>query len=153
MKHGITRMFPPIVGGPAALGLLVLRIVVGWAFMLHGWGKIQQPFGWMGPDSSMPALLQALAALSEFGGGLAWILGALTPLASAGILCTMSVATWFHMSRGDGFVNGEHTFEPALVYVAVALLFLLAGPGTLSIDALIFGRRQSEIFRTRSGAP
>ena len=65
---------------PADTALLLLRIVAGVAFMLHGWGKIQHPFSWMGPD--MPGFLQALAALSEFGGGAAWALGLLTPLAS-----------------------------------------------------------------------
>jgi len=127
--------------GSSAFGLLALRLVAGLAFMFHGWGKIQHPFTWMGPDSSMPHILQSLAALSEFGGGLAWILGLLTPLASLGILCTMAVAVCVHVSMGAPFV-GEHGFEPALVYLAMALLFMLAGPGAFSLDALIFGRRR-----------
>ena len=32
-------------------GLLVLRLVVGLAFLFHGHGKIQHPFGWMGLDA------------------------------------------------------------------------------------------------------
>ncbi|HSN54816.1 MAG TPA: DoxX family membrane protein, partial [Candidatus Sulfomarinibacteraceae bacterium] len=47
--------------------LLLLRLVAGLAFMFHGWGKIQNPFGWMGPDGFAPGFLQGLAALSEFG--------------------------------------------------------------------------------------
>jgi uncharacterized membrane protein YphA (DoxX/SURF4 family) len=34
------RIFPPFVSGVGALGLLVLRIVSGSSFIIHGWGKI-----------------------------------------------------------------------------------------------------------------
>ncbi len=130
--------FPDFLGGRAALGLAVLRIVVGVAFMFHGWGKIQHPLSWMGPKSDYPGWLQALAALSEFGGGLAWVIGLLTPLASFGILCTMAVAVRVHLEMGSPFV-GEKSYELALVYLAVAFLILLAGPGKLSLDAQLFG--------------
>src|SRR5262245_46559334 len=98
-------LFRPVVTGAGAVGLLVIRLVAGAAFATHGWGKIQSPFGWMPPEAPVPGILQGLAALSEFGGGLAWIVGLLTPLASFGILCTMSVAALFHISRGDPFVG------------------------------------------------
>ncbi len=133
-------IYPEFASGPTALGLLVLRLVAGTAFMLHGWKKIQDPFHWMGPESTIPSILQALAALSEFGGGLCWILGLLTPLATLGILSTMSVAVSTHILRGDPFV-GRPGYELALVYLSVALLILLRGPGVLSLDALIFRRR------------
>jgi putative oxidoreductase len=128
----------------ADLALLFLRVVAGLAFMLHGWGKIQDPFGWMGPDSFAPGIFQALAALSEFGGGLAWILGLLTPLASLGIACTMAVAFSFHaIMRGDPFVSmtGGPNFELAAVYFSIALLLLALGPGRVSLDRRLFGPR------------
>jgi putative oxidoreductase len=37
-------------------GLFLLRVVAGLAFILHGWGKIQNPFGWMGPDANIPGI-------------------------------------------------------------------------------------------------
>ena len=61
--------------------LLLIRLVMGYAFILHGWGKIQNPMGWMGPDATVPGVLQLLAAVSEFGGGIALIIGLLTRLA------------------------------------------------------------------------
>jgi putative oxidoreductase len=127
-----------------SLGLLVLRVVAGVAFMFHGWSKINNPFGWMGEGAPIPGILQALAAVSEFGGGLAWILGLLTPLASLGILCTMAVAASTHIMRGDPFVGMGASYELALVYFAVALLLLLNGPGRFSLDALLFGRRHRD---------
>ena len=39
---------------------LLLRFVAGLAFMFHGWDKIQNPFGWMGPDGFAPGFFQAL---------------------------------------------------------------------------------------------
>jgi len=131
-------LFPPPVTGPGAFALLVLRLVAGVAFVFHGWGKIQHPFSWMPPDAPVPGILQALAALSEFGGGLAWIVGLLTPLASLGMFCTMAVAVFFHASRGDPFVGqGGPSYEPALGYLAVSLVLMLLGPGRYSVDAAL----------------
>ena len=94
------------VGNPGSFGLLALRLVMGAAFMFHGWPKIQNPFGWMGPEAAMPGVLQSLAVLSEFGGGLALILGLLTRLACLGIGGTMVVAlATVHFPHGDPFVG------------------------------------------------
>ena len=126
------------------LALLLLRIVVGVAFMIYGKMKIQSPFNWMGADSNYPAVLQALAALSEFGGGLALIVGLLTPLASFGIACTMAVATYVHaVQSGDPFINmsgGGAWVMPAMLF-SIAVVFIAIGPGRLSLDRAIFGRR------------
>ena len=121
-----------------------MRLVAGFAFMHHGYGKIQNPLGWMGPTAPVPGFFQALAALSEFGGGLAWILGLLTPLASFGLMCTMAVAVWTHAGvMGDPFVSmtGGRAYELAAVYLSIALLLLLAGPGRFSADRAAFGEK------------
>ena len=110
--------------------------------VLHSQSKIRNPFGWMGADSAWPGFMQALAAISEFGGGVAWILGALVPLASFGMLCTMLVAVHTHLIlRGDPFVktSPEHkaSYELALLYLVISIVFLLVGPGRYSVDAKI----------------
>lgn len=131
------------VGRIGSVGLLVLRLVMGAAFVLHGWPKIQNPFGWMGPEAPFPAILIGLAALAEFGGGLALIFGLLTRLASLGIISTMVVAIGMvHVPQGDPFVGqGGPSWELAAVYLASAILFLLLGPGRISLDAVLFGKR------------
>lgn len=123
--------------------LLLLRVVVGIAFILHGFGKIQNPFGWMPAPSPVPGIFQFLAALSEFGGGIALILGLLTRVASLGLAITMLVATLTHaFAFGDPFVNlsGGSSFEPALTYFVIAILIMIVGPGKYSVDAKVFGQ-------------
>ncbi len=137
------RLFKPLrLSARASAGLLVLRLVAGSAFMFHGYGKIHDPFGWMGPNAAVPGVFQALAAVSEFGGGMAWMLGLLTPLASFGLACTMAVAVWTHaIVLHDPFVSlqGGRSYELAAVYLCVAVLLLLAGPGRFSVDRAVFG--------------
>jgi putative oxidoreductase len=114
---------------------------MGVAFVFHGWPKIQNPMGWMGSETSVPAILQALAALAEFGGGMALVVGLPTRLASLGITGVMVVAlATVHLRMGHPFVGkpGGPSFELPAVYLACALLFLLLGPGRFSLDALLF---------------
>jgi putative oxidoreductase len=126
--------------------LLFVRLVVGVAFLYHGWGKIQNPMAWMPPEAPIPGVLQLLAAVSEFGGGLALVLGLFTPLAMAGLACTMLVATHMHaIVRQDPFVSmtGGPSFELALLYFSLAVMFLAVGPGKFSADAKFFGLKKS----------
>ncbi len=118
--------------------LLLVRLTMGFAMASHGWPKFQNMTTWMGPDSPIPAFLIALAAIAEFIGGIAIFLGALTPIASFGLVCTMAVAAFFHISKGDPFVGqGGPSWELAGLYFVLSLMFLLVGPGRFSLDAVI----------------
>jgi len=130
------------------LVLLLIRLVCGYAFVLHGWGKIQNPLHWMGNESSVPAIFQALAAVSEFAGGFALIAGFLTRLGAFGIGCTMAVAVYMHrFVMGDPFVNlsGGSSYEPASVFLLIALLLVTSGPGRFSLDRSIFGVKRNDL--------
>ena len=133
----------PTLSNKASTALLILRLIAGVAMIQHGWGKIQTPFSWM-PLSPVPGFFQFLAALSEFGGGIAWIIGLVTPLASLGMAITMVVATAFHaIAMGDPMVSkgGGSSYELALIYVGISLVFMLVGPGKFSLDSKIFGNK------------
>lgn len=129
-----------------SLALLLLRLTMGLAFIQHGMGKIEMPLSWMGPESSMPGFLQFLAALSEFGGGIALILGLLTRLAGFGLTCTMLVAVYFHMVLfGDPFVSTRAgAYELPALYLMVAVLFMLVGAGNYSMDYVFFAEKKKK---------
>jgi putative oxidoreductase len=127
----------------AALGLLILRLVVGLTLAAHGSQKL---FGvWGGPGMTgwaqsvqrlriRPAQPWAwVAALSEFGGGLLLALGLLSPLGSLAIVGAMVVAiATVHLSRGFWTSKGGYEFNLSLIAASVALA--LTGPGAYSLD-------------------
>lgn len=128
----------------ADIALLLTRLVIGSAFLVVGWGKIQNPTGWMQGLSFAP-VWQALAAMAEFGGGMALLLGLLTRLGAFGIACVMVVATWVHkFVFHDPYINftGGTSYQVALAYLGIALLLLTLGPGRFSLDRLFFGFRK-----------
>ncbi len=127
-------------------GLLILRLVLGLAFVGHGSQKL---FGWFGGGGlkgttgmmtriglRAPALWAVLAALAEFGGGLLLALGLLNPLGSLGIIAAMLVAiSQVHWAKG--FWNSKGGFEFPLINLAAALALALTGPGAYSLDAVM----------------
>jgi len=128
----------------ASLALIPLRLVAGSAMMLHGLPKIQAPFSWMPAEAGMPGFLLFLAALSEFGGGISWMLGLLTRFASLGVFCTMFVAAFLvHMQQGDPFISkGGPSYELALLYFVISIFFILVGPGRYSLDSFLAKTRE-----------
>jgi putative oxidoreductase len=133
----------PELGGALSIGLLVVRIIAGLAFVLHGLPKIQQPFDWMGPNSGVPGIFLALAAIAEFFGGISWLLGLLTRPFSILLSFTMLYASFTHISAGDPFIStGGRAWELPGVYIGIAALLFLAGAGSISLDELLFNRRR-----------
>jgi putative oxidoreductase len=133
-----------------SLGLLVVRVCMGAAFIIHGWDKINGPNGmmaWMqNPD--VPGWLQAVAAISEFGGGILLVLGFLTPLASLAIVGVMVGAlSMVHLKAGHPFVDvkGGQSCELAAIYLAAATLLFFMGPGAISVDGLLFRRKRADM--------
>ncbi len=135
-----------------SLGLLVLRLVVGTAFILHGLPKIQNPMHWMG--NKVSPILQLAAAVAEFGGGIALLVGFLTPIAAGLIAVDMIFAlALVHLPRGDKFVNpAGGSFELPLVYLALMIGLIATGPGRYSLDMLFWGSHNVVIERQATWA-
>lgn len=128
-------------GSPLAdLALVPLRVYAGLALALaHGLGKLPVSEQFVSGVAELgfpaPLFFAWAAALAEFAGGLLLAAGLLTRPAAFFILCTMLTAA-FRAHAADPF----QVKEMALLYAAVALLFLLRGAGRYSLDAL-FRRR------------
>src|ERR1700680_2978892 len=128
------------------LGLLILRVVVGLTVAAHGAQKL---FGWWGGPGIAgwtqsvtrlrirPAAPWAwIAALSEFGGGLLFALGLLSPLGSLGIAGAMLVAI-ATVHWANGFWNGKGGCEFNLTLLAAVAALALTGPVTYSLDQVL----------------
>lgn len=143
------------------LALLLLRLVLGATMLFVGSQKMLGILGGMGytptfklftEQLGIPAPLAHLAIIAEFFGGIALLVGALTPLAGFGVFCTMVGATFFATERGaligpilrgeKGAASEKLAFPLVLAFVALALVLL--GGGRFSVDALIFGKKPTK---------
>lgn len=134
-------------------GLLVLRLVVGLAFVYYGWTKIMAGNAkWEGVGSAVGIfglkeghLYWGLgAALVEFLGGIALVFGFLVRPAAFLLFFVMVVATVLR-SRGLDFSAGDSVsemFYPATLAAVMVSLFF-SGGGRLSAGAR--GRKTSTV--------
>jgi putative oxidoreductase len=127
-----------------AIGLLILRLVVGLTLAAHGAQKL---FGWFGGSGLngtggfleqlgfVPGRRHALfAGLAELGGGLLLALGLATPVAAVLIVAVMTVAAVSaHLKQG--FFNHKQGYEYTLILAIAAVSLAFTGPGPLSLDA------------------
>jgi putative oxidoreductase len=147
------RIFGPFHGGRTGLALLLLRFIVGLAFIFHGWPLAMDVTGFAN-RLNLPVFLAAVAAYTQVIGGFLLIVGLLTPLAAALLAFEMLVALFkVHIPAGDPFVNPQgKSYELAAVYLFAMAALLLTGPGAYSLDAWltrqwaarpVYGRRRS----------
>ena len=131
-------------GGAVDVGLLGLRLFTGAALAFaHGINKLPPTDRFVAGIAEMgfpfPVFFAWASALAEFGGGLLLAAGLFTRPAAFCIVVNMAVATFIRQA-GDPFTERE----PAMLFGMIALLYLIAGPGQLSIDAMRVRRRVRE---------
>jgi putative oxidoreductase len=132
-------------GSRLELALLVLRIVVGIIFVVHGgqklfvygFGGVIGAFGKMGIP--LPVVAAPVVTLVEFLGGLALLVGIFTRLAAFLIACDMLGAILLvHLKSGFFLPQG---FEYALAMLGSAIGLALARAGAYSADAAMARKR------------
>jgi putative oxidoreductase len=131
-------------------GPAVLRVMVGITFIAHGAQKLFGIWGGAGLAGTgayfdsiglSPGFPLAVAVgLTEFGGGLLLVAGALTPIAVGALMLTMLGAiVKVHLANGY-FLNWAitpgkgHGVEYNLVLIAALICLAFTGPGAFSIE-------------------
>ncbi len=130
----------------AALGLLLVRLVVGLLFIGHGAQKLFGWFGGYGPKGTggwmdsigmKPGIVMAVAAgLMELAGGALFAFGLFTPLAAVLIALTMLGAI-VKVHAKNGIWATANGYEYPLVLLVVVIGIALTGAGAYSLDAII----------------
>ena len=115
---------------------VLLRLAVGTLFMYHGYPKLvkQGQGGWL-KSMGMPEALVPFAGVVEFFGGLAVLLGLLTPLIGVLAALWMLATTWFSKAKLKKKYMMGYELDITLALLALALASI--GGGTFSIDHLI----------------
>lgn len=146
------------------IGLLLLRVLVGWEFLDSGWTKftgenwfadIQDQFPF--PFSLVPSEISwQMATWFELLGGIALIVGLATRFFSLSLIILTVVAIlsahwpeeWHSLAElAQGYVltdEGHGNFKLPLILLVMLTPMLFSGPGKLSIDEWIRNRFHRE---------
>lgn len=141
---------------------LILRLIMGTGFIVHGWAKISRGtagFGkllaWIGIP--LPQVTAAVTSWIELTGGIVLILGIWTRFTAIPLAVTMMVAMFtINIRYGfssiktigltpEGPVFGPPGYEINLLYIGGLLVLMLLGAGKWSIGYFI--RKQKKITR------
>ena len=125
----------------------------GFGFIRHGWTKLIN-LGLWADAMKTPAWLCFLSAFSMWAGGIALVVGFLTPLAAMAIAMSMLYAVVLELRKGFPFIapdpfqipQGDYagpmgvgeppSWEKAAMYVVMCSVLMTSGGGPISIDLL-----------------
>ena len=131
-RHELQRLFSAFQRGWPALGLLLLRIAVGVTAIVQAVFCLN--------DGGNSAFWDWIPGLLMLGSGIALLVGFLTPIAGIVVALSILISTfsWFRAPVPNLFETRLTTI--LTVTISAAIVFL--GPGALSLDARLFGRRE-----------
>lgn len=122
---------------------MVLRVVTGLIFAMHGWQKLND-FGVAGVTGMlagmgfpMPALMAILLIAAELVGGIMLILGFLTRWAAKSLVIVSAIAL-FVVHLPNGFFASTGGYEFILLLLGASVSLVLSGPGTWSLDRIVW---------------
>ena len=132
-------MIQTLFGSSVDLPSLFLRLAIETLFIIHGYPKLTaaqrtQGGAWM-KSMGMPAAMVPFGGVVEFFGGLALILGILTPIVAALAALWMLSTTWLVTTKAKKKYVGGYEIDITLLLAALALALL--GSGIYSIDHLL----------------
>ena len=121
------------------LGLLIIRIGLGFTFIYYGYPMLMGGVhSWKGVGESTkyvgihfwPAVWGFLAAAIETFGGFLLIIGLAFRPACILLLLTLIVAAFSHFGEGEHLSGALHAIEDAFIFAGL----LFVGPGKYSVD-------------------
>ena len=149
----VSLLVPDSSLGFASSGLILLRLFTGLVFIRHGWTKLSN-LGLWADAMKTPAWLCFLSAFSMWAGGIALVVGFLTPLAAMAIAVSMLYAVVLELRNGFPFIapdpfqipQGDYagpmgvgeppSWEKAAMYVVMCSVLITSGGGPISVDLL-----------------
>ncbi|MBY0098157.1 DoxX family protein [Mesobacillus maritimus] len=124
-----------------AWSTLILRVVLGITFFLHGLDKFSAGIGntvrWF-ESIGLPGSLAYAVAVIELVGGLLVVVGLGSKIVSA-LLAVIMLGAIFTAKLSMGFLNG-YEFDIALL--AMAVFIAVNGSQMLAIDSVIKGKKE-----------
>lgn len=116
------------------MGALLLRVVLGITFFVHGISKLQggveNTAGWFS-SIGIPGILAYVVTGIELIGGVALILGLGTRIVSA-LMAIIMVGAIVKVKIGTGFMGG---YELDLVLMVIAIYLAMNGSSMISLDS------------------
>jgi uncharacterized membrane protein YphA (DoxX/SURF4 family) len=131
----LQRTFSGFPTGYPGLALLLLRLVVGGAASSQAWLLITADHGAVNTS--------IVLALLAFVTGFALIIGFMTPIASV-----LLAAGALLLTVDSGVLGRLPLFESGMArleFLVMSTALISLGPGALSLDARLYGRREIEV--------
>lgn len=125
VHFSVQRLFSIFPSGWPGRGLLILRIAAGSLLLVQGVARSI-------PDARAAAIVTAGIGTAA---GLLMLIGLWTPMS-----CLLAVVaeSWLL------FANCVAT-RPAILLISISAAVAMLGPGSWSIDAILFGRRRLDV--------
>jgi putative oxidoreductase len=118
--------------------LLVMRVIVGTIFFVHGAQKLFGMFGGKGLEATVEQMgpVGYLVAIGECLGGLGLVVGFLTRFSAAANIGIMIGAIAIVHGK-NGFLLSNNGYEYNLALIGLLVPILLCGPGRYSLGRLL----------------
>jgi len=125
----------------AGVAPLVLRVVVGLIFAMHGWqkltGGVEGTAGFLGSlGFPLPMLMAVLLIAAELGGGILLILGIFTHWISK-VLAFVALIALLTVHVTQGFFVNEGGFEFIILIFAATVSLAITGPGKWALGRMV----------------
>jgi putative oxidoreductase len=125
LLQGLTRF--------SDVGLLLMRLLVGFLFVYSGLGKYQK-LRKFAEENGLPIVVAFLAVSAEFWGGLSVGLGVAPQLGALGIMGVMTGSMYHHIVKWKSpYWAASGGWEYDLMWFTMCLVIVVTGGGSIAL--------------------